>query len=83
MFKELRRNFAQQSATEEEAYLEIAKKLMALSDVLGQLQTCMDEQFKLKYAAAKSPAGQSDGETALRDSENVRSTDRPEEDTEE
>ena len=41
-FEKLRRQFAQQSATEEQAYLEIAKKLMKLSDVLPELQACMD-----------------------------------------
>lgn len=51
-FDQLKKNFAQQSTTEEEAYLEIAKKLMKLSDVLVELEDCMDQQLKLKYNKA-------------------------------
>lgn len=42
LFSELRKNFAQQSTTEEEAFLEIAKKLMKLADVLDELEDCMN-----------------------------------------
>ncbi len=43
MFGKLRHSFAQDASNEEQAYLELAKKLMKLTDVLGDLQTCMDE----------------------------------------
>jgi 16S rRNA C1402 (ribose-2'-O) methylase RsmI len=36
--------------TEEEAYLEIAKKLMKLSDVLGELETCMERELTKKFS---------------------------------
>lgn len=45
MFAELRKNYAQQATTEEEAYLEIAKKLMKLADVLDELEACMDREL--------------------------------------
>jgi hypothetical protein len=45
----LRKNFAQQTKTEEEAYLEIAKKLMKLSDSLNELETCMVTLLAKKY----------------------------------
>ena len=35
--------------TEDEAYIEIAKKLMKLTDVLVQLETCIDIEIEKKY----------------------------------
>jgi hypothetical protein len=43
MFEKLKHTFAQDAPNEEQAYLELAKKLMKLTDVLGDLQTCMEE----------------------------------------
>lgn len=42
-FAELKKNFAEEGQTDEEAYLEIAKKLMAMSDKLDELKQCMDK----------------------------------------
>ena len=49
LFKQLKINFAQTSMTDEEAYLEIAKKLMKLSDVLPSLEKCMEAELNKKY----------------------------------
>ena len=49
LFKQLQINFAQTSMTDEEAYLEIAKKLMKLSDVLPSLEKCMEAELNKKY----------------------------------
>lgn len=42
MFDQLRKSFAQTAGSDEDAYLEIAKKLMRYSDRLGSLEQCMD-----------------------------------------
>lgn len=69
-FAQLRKSFAQQSTTEEEAYLEIARKLMKLADVLDELEKCMDKELEKKYsdeavtvAAAETPAVEAKEET--------------------
>ena len=54
MFEKLKHTFAQDAPNEEQAYVELANKLMKLTDVLGDPQTCMDEQIKKKQAAAGS-----------------------------
>ncbi len=42
-FAELKKSFAREGQTDEEAYLEIAKKLMNMSDKLDDLKKCMNE----------------------------------------
>ena len=49
-FEGLKKRFAQQSVTEEEAYLEIAKKLMKLTDVLVELERCVDSEIEKKFS---------------------------------
>ena len=46
---QLHQNFTQTFMTIEEAYLEIAKKLMKLSDVLPSLEKCMEAELNKKY----------------------------------
>ena len=74
LFGELRKNFAQSSQTEEEAYLEIAKKLMKLQNEMPGFESCMDQCLTSAFESQQATYSYTSTTEDLNDTESLNTT---------